>query len=161
MSSSVDKRGDVENIIGDLQWLLNYAAVVGQLPFLDSLPLKNPTSLAAKRYNLLNASSPVANFAWSAHCQQIGDSRRPRKVARHDQWQSRTQKLPVQVYKAHKRDPDFMTHERVLAVTVAKMLAGSDTTATTLRALFYNLSRHPNDMKSLMEEYERKGGCMT
>lgn len=45
-----------------------------------------------------------------------------------------------------------MTHERVLAVTVANMFAGSDTTAITLRALFYNLLRHPEDMKTLMEE---------
>jgi cytochrome P450 len=30
---------------------------------------------------------------------------------------------------AHQKDPDFMSQERVLALTVANMFAGSDTTA--------------------------------
>ena len=30
---------------------------------------------------------------------------------------------------AHHKDPDFMSQERVLALTVANMFAGSDTTA--------------------------------
>ncbi|KIV87915.1 hypothetical protein PV11_03431 [Exophiala sideris] len=148
----VDKGGDVENIIGDLQWLLNYAAVVGQLPILDSLLLKNPIRLAASSYNLLNANSPVANFARAriASRPDVAEGREKSsdtangKPARRD--------FLSRFYEAHRKDPEFMTHERVLAVTVANMFAGSDTTAITLRALFYNLLRHPDDMKDLMEE---------
>jgi cytochrome P450 len=32
-------------------------------------------------------------------------------------------------HEAHQKDPDFMSQERVLALTVANMFAGSDTTA--------------------------------
>lgn len=55
-------------------------------------------------------------------------------------------------YEAHRKDPEFMTHDRVLALTVANMFAGSDTTAITLRAIFYNLLRNPHDMQKLMGE---------
>lgn len=35
-------------------------------------------------------------------------------------------------HEAHQKDPDFMSQERVLALTVANMFAGSDTTAISL-----------------------------
>ena len=45
-----------------------------------------------------------------------------------------------------------MTRERLLAVTVSNMFAGSDTTAISLRSIFYNLVKHPDDMESLLSE---------
>lgn len=53
------------------------------------------------------------------------------------------------------KDPEFMSQQRVLAVTVANMFAGSDTTAITLRAIFYYLLRNPETMKRLRQELER------
>lgn len=53
---------------------------------------------------------------------------------------------------AHQRDPEFITNDRVLALTVANMFAGSDTTAITLRAIFYYLMKNPSDMKRLKDE---------
>lgn len=66
-------------------------------------------------------------------------------------------------YEAHQKDPDFITPERVLALTVANMFAGSDTTAITLRALFYNLLRNRADMESLMQELraQQEAGTFT
>lgn len=55
---------------------------------------------------------------------------------------------------AHKRDPAFIPQERVLALTVANMFAGSDTTAITLRAVFYYLLRSPQRLQRLMDELE-------
>lgn len=40
----------------------------------------------------------------------------------------------------------------MLALTVANMFAGSDTTAITLRAVLYNLLRHPSAMSKLLAE---------
>lgn len=53
---------------------------------------------------------------------------------------------------AHEKDPEFMSQERVLALTVANMIAGSDTTAISLRAIFYNLIRNPDKMEKLRAE---------
>lgn len=61
---------------------------------------------------------------------------------------------------ANQKDPEFMNNDRVLALTVANMFAGSDTTAITFRAIFYYLMKNPADMKTLMAELaeEEKAG---
>lgn len=45
-----------------------------------------------------------------------------------------------------------MTNDRVLALTTANVFAGSDTTAISLRAVFYFLLKNPVDMENLMQE---------
>jgi len=150
----VDDGIDVDNIIGDLQWLLNYASVVGQIPILDSLLLKNPLRLMASKLNLLNANYPVVNFARARIASRpVPDVKQAsEKAPEVSQGKSGRRDFLSRFYEAHQKDPDFITPERVLALTVANMFAGSDTTAITLRALFYNLLRHPDDMQSLMQE---------
>ncbi|KAL2044528.1 hypothetical protein ABVK25_012408 [Lepraria finkii] len=49
---------------------------------------------------------------------------------------------------AHKKDPSFIGEDRVLALTVANMFAGSDTTAITLLAVFYYLVKHPQTCRA-------------
>lgn len=53
---------------------------------------------------------------------------------------------------ANQKDPAFISNERVQALTVANMFAGSDTTAITLRAIFYYLMKNPSDMRRLRDE---------
>jgi cytochrome P450 len=55
---------------------------------------------------------------------------------------------------AHDKDPEFMSEDRVLALTVANMIAGSDTTAISLRAIFYNLARNPDKLEKLRIELD-------
>jgi cytochrome P450 len=57
---------------------------------------------------------------------------------------------------AHYKDPEFISRERVLALTVANMFAGSDTTAISLRAIFYYLLRSPEDLEKLMAELQEQ-----
>ena len=106
----------------------------------------------ASRYNLLNANSPVANFARARIASRPDVAEGREKIPETSNGKPGRRDFLSRFYEAHRKDPEFMTHERVLAVTVANMFAGSDTTAITLRALFYNLLRHPDDMKSLMAE---------
>ncbi|KAK5295620.1 hypothetical protein LTR99_009209 [Exophiala xenobiotica] len=148
----IEKGGDVDNIIKDLQWLLNYAAVVGQLPILDSIFLKNPLRLTASKYNLLNANSPVVTFARARIATRPDVAEGREKIANSADGKPGRRDFLSRFYEAHRKDPEFMTHDRVLALTVANMFAGSDTTAITLRAIFYNLLRNPYDMQKLMEE---------
>ncbi|XP_014554537.1 hypothetical protein COCVIDRAFT_39630 [Bipolaris victoriae FI3] len=130
----VDRGQDVENVISSLEWLSGYAAVIGQIPYLDRLLLKNPIRrwLSARGFI---PSTPVAVFA-SKRIQE----------------------------KAHRKDPDFMSQERVLALTVANMFAGSDTTAISLRAIFYKLIRNPDKLTKLrteLEELDSTGRAVT
>jgi cytochrome P450 len=55
---------------------------------------------------------------------------------------------------AHNKDQEFIPQDRVLALTVANMIAGSDTTAISLRAIFYNLIRNPDKLAKLHAELE-------
>jgi cytochrome P450 len=60
---------------------------------------------------------------------------------------------------AHKKDPEFIGEDRVLALTVANMIAGSDTTAISLRAIFYNLACNPEKLAKLhveLDEVDKK-----
>ncbi|KAL2429478.1 Cytochrome P450 monooxygenase [Exophiala dermatitidis] len=148
----VDQGVDVDNIIGDLEKLLNYVSVVGQMPELDNIFLKNPLLLMASKHGLLNSNTPVANFARARiasrpYAAEVGD-----KSAEPFNGRPGRRDFLSRFYEAHRKDPEFITQERVLALTVANMFAGSDTTAITLRAIFYNLLRNPDDMESLMQE---------
>lgn len=52
------------------------------------------------------------------------------------------------------KDPAFMDEGRVLSLTTSNVVAGSDTTAISLRAIFYNLIRHPDKMAKLRAEFD-------
>ncbi|KAG7405050.1 Cytochrome P450 monooxygenase [Fusarium oxysporum f. sp. rapae] len=153
----VDHGRDVDNIIGNLEWLLNYAAPVGQLPILDSLLLKNPLRLQFTKWGFTNSSSPVAIFARNRMLARVD----PEKLGdmKFDQDNGRRDFLS-RFLEANQKDPEFMNNDRVLALTVANMFAGSDTTAITFRAIFYYLMKNPADMKTLMAELaeEEKAG---
>ncbi|EGU74661.1 hypothetical protein HZS61_005666 [Fusarium oxysporum f. sp. conglutinans] len=153
----VDHGKDVDNIIGNLEWLLNYAAPVGQLPILDSLLLKNPLRLQLTKWGFTNSSSPVAIFARNRMLARVD----PEKLGdmKFDQDNGRRDFLS-RFLEANQKDPEFMNNDRVLALTVANMFAGSDTTAITFRAIFYYLMKNPADMKTLMAELaeEEKAG---
>ena len=180
----VDRGVDVDHIIGNLEWLLDYVSVVsffflktvsfhlpesigchtdmfrfrpkiGQLPVLDRLFIKNPIRMWMSKYGLLNLNSPVVEFAKKrmeeAAVQEkqgkdavgqasiAGDNRKRRDFL-------------ARFKEAHVKDPAFIGTDRVLALTVANMFAGSDTTAITLRAVFYYLLKNPHIMEALLAE---------
>lgn len=53
---------------------------------------------------------------------------------------------------ANIKDPVFISDQRVLALTVANIFAGADTTAITLRAVFYFLLKNPRCLQRLLSE---------
>jgi cytochrome P450 len=57
---------------------------------------------------------------------------------------------------AGQKDPEFMTEDRILTMTTANMFAGSDTTAITLRAIFWYLLQNPEYMQRLLEELKHE-----
>lgn len=55
---------------------------------------------------------------------------------------------------AHQNDPDKVTLAHILGWATSNTYAGSDTTAISLRALFYHLLKNPNSMAKLLYEID-------
>ncbi|KAF1839795.1 cytochrome P450 [Decorospora gaudefroyi] len=145
----VDKGMDVDGIIGDLERLLNYVAPVGQLPILDKIFVKNPLRLWISKLGLTNTTTPVAAFARARMAERSSETEEKSQAEG-----TKSRDFLSRFQEAHRKDPAFMTQQRVLAVTVANMFAGSDTTAITLRTIFYNLLLNPTLLQRLMNELE-------
>ncbi|KAH0847503.1 Pisatin demethylase [Fonsecaea pedrosoi] len=159
----VDRGVDIDGIIGNLEWLLNYAAIVGQIPILDRVFLKNPLRLFASQVGLISSNTPVATFARDRIARREGVEHAEEKPATISGKKGTRRDFLSRFTEAHHKDPEFITRERVLALTVANMFAGSDTTAISLRAIFYFLLRSPEDMDSLMKELwaQRENGTFS
>ncbi|KAL3487074.1 cytochrome P450 [Aspergillus germanicus] len=149
----VERGEDVDGIIGSLEWLLRYAAVIGQLPILDSLFLKNPLRLWLSSIGYLNANSPVVKFSQA----RMQPANRESTIT--DNRSSKTLPSPpkrrdflARFLEAQKKDPEFITTQKVLTLTVTNMFAGSDTTAISLRTIFYNILRNPDVQQRLRAE---------
>ncbi|KAF2031006.1 pisatin demethylase [Setomelanomma holmii] len=147
----VDRGEDVENIISDLQWVLNYAAVIGQVPILDNVFLKNPIRKLMSAWGWIRGT-PVAHFA----LRRIAETQAEAQDSTEKKYDPSTagprRDFLSRFQEAHTKEPDFISNERVLALTVANMIAGSDTTATSLRAIFYNLVCNPDKLEKLRTE---------
>ncbi|OBT75484.1 hypothetical protein VF21_04908 [Pseudogymnoascus sp. 05NY08] len=145
----VDQGKDIDGIMAALEKLLDYVAVIGQMPWLDRLFLKNPITLWLNDKGLLNTSSPVVTFAKARMASRvspsIGNEKREESAVPPRDFLAR-------FLEANKKDPEFISNERVLALTVANIFAGSDTTAITLRAVFYFLLKNPPKLAKLMDE---------
>ena len=129
------------------------------MPWLDKLFLKNPIRLWLSKYNLLSSNSPVVDFAAKRMA-----SRQDEKIAIAEKSETPgTRDFLSRFKEAGSKDPEFISNERVRALTVANMFAGSDTTAISLRAVFYNLLKSPSRMERLMKELaeERETGRFT
>ncbi|RSL89717.1 hypothetical protein CEP52_014809 [Fusarium oligoseptatum] len=145
----VETGRDVDNIIRDLEGFLNYVSWIGQIPFLDRLFIKNPIKIWMAKNGLLNSSAPVAEFA------------KKHVIERQREEESGIAKAPRRDFlnrfkEARAKDPEFITEQLVLALTVANMFAGSDTTGITMRAVFYYLLRDPSKMDKLLDELARE-----
>lgn len=121
------------------------------MPLIDTIIVKNPIRLWISRLGFTNTTTPVAAFARARMAErdhvQLGEDEKPSAGTNSRDFLSRFQE-------AHQNDPAFVTQQRILAVTVANMFAGSDTTAISLRAIFYHLLRNPTTLQSLMDELE-------
>ncbi|KAI9654563.1 MAG: hypothetical protein M1831_005324 [Alyxoria varia] len=153
----LDENRDVHHIIKAISEFMAYASPVGQQPWLDRYVLhKNPIKMFLARHTSLTRSgtSPVARFAQ----EQIDERRKSGstvKVKFRDQELSRDKAdLLHRFLDAHKEHPDFMTDSNVLNVTTSLINAGSDTTASSLGAVFYYLLRSPDSYRKLLEEID-------
>lgn len=122
------------------------------MPFLDRIFLKNPLRLYASQIGLISSNTPVATFARNRIAARQDMEQGQEKAVTSTDGKPGRRDFLSRFSEAHHKDPEFISRERVLALTVANMFAGSDTTAISLRAMFYYLLRNPEDLKNLMEE---------
>ncbi|KAG8625266.1 hypothetical protein KVT40_007017 [Elsinoe batatas] len=148
----VDGGKDVEGVIGSIEQMLDYASVVGQIPDLDYVMLKNPFRLLMSRLGLWQADTPMVRFAKARFAERYGNDGVALEKA---EWNAQYRDFLSKFMEASKKDPEFITQRQVLALTVANIFAGSDTTAITLRAIFYYLLKNPEDLKCLREEISK------
>ncbi|KAH7419745.1 pisatin demethylase [Cadophora sp. MPI-SDFR-AT-0126] len=149
----VDQGKDIDGVISVLERMLNYFAVVGQAPWLDRVFLKNPLMLWCAEKGFVDTTSPVAVFARSRMASRLSGSDDSKHQDEEKASPARRDFLD-RFLAANKKDPEFISDQRVLALTVANVFAGSDTTAITLRAVFYFLMKHPEVMNNLLREME-------
>ena len=124
------------------------------MPFLDLLLIKNPIRLFCSRIGLINSTSPVVNFAKTRIAERMNTPKE--SVPSNRDFLSR-------FLEAGKKDPEFLHPQRILSLTTANMFAGSDTTAITLRAIFYYLLKNPETLHRLLKEIEEtdKAGLLS
>lgn len=129
------------------------------MPWLDRWLKKNPIRIWLSELGYIaNTSSAVAVFA--------GKRMAERKAL--EKMESSTQSLDLlgRYMTEGKRDPHFITDRQIMGLTASNIFAGSDSTAITLRTIFYYLLKQPETMKKLMEElkkasFDRHGEIMS
>jgi cytochrome P450 len=115
--------------------------------------MKNPIRKLLSARGLIRGT-PVAHFALRRIAEtKVGTEQSAGKMSKLSDAKPRRDFLS-RFQEAHVKDPEFISDERVLALTVANMIAGSDTTAISLRATFYNLVRNPDKLAKLHTELD-------
>ncbi|KAI5810819.1 pisatin demethylase [Pyronema omphalodes] len=128
---------DVEGVIAGIEDSLRYSALIGQMPWLDYILRTNPI------IRLISApTSYVVRFAQNRLSERLiqGSEKPP------------TNDFLSKFLAAHTKDPISAPKSHVFAWTVSNVNAGSDTTAISLRSIFYYLLKNPQSMQKLKEE---------
>ena len=164
----VDCNEDVEGITKMLDRYVNYTATVssvvpsacistgtvtqikvGQMPFLDRLLAKNPVLVWLSRLNIARADFPMVRFAKARMLERLaqGDKRSEVQDATHKD-------LMSMFLRSKEQDPSFFDDGRVVAMCLTMTLAGSDTVAGSMSAVFYHLLRNPTCYRRLVSEID-------
>ena len=147
----LESGSDVERIIGETHRFLIYAQVIGGAPWLDLLLLKNPILLWFNRRGLFNFKpNPAVPWALSRQNARINKSKEGDKKPAFGE---RTDLLD-KFLQAKEKHLDTITDKEVLGMGLSMVFAGSETTATTLTAVFYFLLKHSYTYQKLRSELD-------
>lgn len=150
---------------------------IGQIPWLDRLFLKNPIYLKLSEWGIVDATNPIVLFARARMAERLGtaigngdgdDASKPllpitdtaaklppsRIGGGGDGGGTASVDLLSKFLAARDSRPEFMNDKLVLAMAVSMAFAGSETTAISLSAVFYNLLRHPAVLARLRAEID-------
>ncbi|KAK6538472.1 hypothetical protein TWF694_010055 [Orbilia ellipsospora] len=141
----LEKGEDVGGIIHTLH-SLSRIQILGQIPWVDRIFVKQ-----YHKYKSRPSTSPVVQFTMAQMQQRL-------KTVRYDDKEFLSEHgrrdFLSRFLAARQAFPDIVDDFRVLAYTNTNIVAGSDSTAITLRAVFYHLLRNPITMQRLVEEID-------
>lgn len=136
---------DVNGMIRKTHPYLVYNQVVGNMPSLDSLLLKNPILLWLNRRGHFNGMpNPVVTFALKRQSARAQGSDMSSDGSRVD--------LLDKFLEAKEKHPDTVSDSEVLGLGMSMVNAGSESTAVTLSAFFYYLLKNADSYKRLSRE---------
>ena len=136
----LDEERDIEGMIQKAQGRIEYVSLVGQMPWLDWWLYKNP---------VLNFVQTKTSFL----VQFAVDRLRERKTAGKVDGRSKQDFLSKFLEaKMEKKLPEWFS----TSWSLTNVIAGADTTAISLRALFYYLLKNPVTFAKLREEIASK-----
>lgn len=152
----MEQEKDVGNIIEAIEGRLVYNSIVGQAPWLHRYIFGN--SLVSYLANaipavaVLNSSKYIVSFA-------------AQQLQRYQGKDSGSNQLPDMLdrFKRFKDGEQVMSDSELLSHAVSNIFAGSDTTAASLRAIFYYLCRTPSAHKKVLLELDEaiRGGKLS
>ncbi|KAK4502310.1 hypothetical protein PRZ48_005735 [Zasmidium cellare] len=132
---------DIDGILAKTHAFLAYGMVAGCMPLIDKLSFKNPVLLWLNQKGYFN-SSPNPIVAWALKYQTT----RPPKT------ENGPEPLLSKFFAAKTTHPDIVSDKEVLSMGLSTILAGSESTAVTLTAIFYYLLKHPSALAKLRRE---------
>ncbi|EMR70732.1 putative benzoate 4-monooxygenase cytochrome p450 protein [Eutypa lata UCREL1] len=139
----MDTGRDFDGSIATADKSLDYFAAVGQMPFLDYLLDKNPVFRIGPP-NLGN----ITRIATERMVARLQGQRPPRPLEYGEDIPDYLDHF-IAVKDAH---PDAITETDIVVYLLTTLIAGADTTAITIRAIFYYALRKPSVYSRLEEE---------
>ncbi|UPL00177.1 hypothetical protein LCI18_011111 [Fusarium solani-melongenae] len=135
---------DISDIMLSLERNLDYAGMVGQMPWLDHLIVKNPI----RRMMGGSATGAIAKFARECLDERLnrGDTKSEKPLRRD---------FLTRFLEAKVTHPQVVTDRQVFSYTLSNVNAGSDTTAISLRAVLYYLLKNPAILDKVCKEIEQ------
>ena len=149
----MEQETDVNNIIAAIEGRLVYNSIVGQVPWLHPYLFGNRFVAWLANFipavAILNSSKYIVAFT-------------AKQLERYHNKEFNTVELQDMLarFKRFKDGDLVMDENELLSHTSGNIFAGSDTTAASLRAIFYYLCRNPEAHRKLLAEIddaERKG----
>ncbi|KAG7057536.1 cytochrome P450 [Colletotrichum scovillei] len=137
----LDQGQDVGDVMLSLEKMVDYAGMIGQIPWLDHLFIKNPI----KRKFGGGSTGAVAQFA--RQCLEERLQRPEGKIENPSHRDFLTRFLETK-----KTYPQVVDDRQVFSWTLSNVNAGSDTTAISLRAVLYYLLKTPWTFTKVMKE---------
>ncbi|ETI27561.1 hypothetical protein G647_00010 [Cladophialophora carrionii CBS 160.54] len=143
---------DINNIIEAIGANFNYFSVLGQMPWLDEALLgKNPLYV---KYFRKSVSSPILLFAQrllKERLRELDEGGADEKQDKLDRPDFLSRFLKIRKAEAGE---ETLTDAQILSNLFMNINAGSDTIASTLRAIFYHLLKNPVSLSQLQEELD-------
>ncbi|KAK4496721.1 hypothetical protein PRZ48_012704 [Zasmidium cellare] len=155
----LQKAHDVQGIIASVAANFDRCSVLGQMPWLDLWTYKNPLYLY---FFAKPVSNPILLFGqkllqdrlkgWEAEPTflDVQDPALETKIL-HGTLPSKPDFLS-RFLQLHTEQPDIVTDRALLTYLFMNINAGSDTIASTLRAIFYYLLKNPSTLQRLQTE---------